>query len=243
MDTDELKKLQQFYHSLLAQDKILGAESSKLVRGQSLLPLEHELRQINEEFPSLMPPFYKNDYHSHNTAGGQAIYNLISIRSYMAALIARLQILIEQPSDIPVTEIRQFAFIGDDNIRKIIERDYDEIQRAYNSKCWKSVIILCGGAIEAILTDLLISNEAYAKDSKSVPGKSDISRWDLAELINVAVELKLVTSGIEKLSHPIREYRNLVHPGNEIRNNLHFDAEEARISLEVLNIVHRDLSK
>jgi hypothetical protein len=54
--------------------------------------------------------------------------------------------------------------------------------------------------------------------------------------------MKLVTPGVEKLSHSIREYRNLIHPGNEVRNQLHFDAEEARIALEVLSIVHRDLS-
>ena len=158
-------------------------------------------------------------------------------------VLGRLKVLIEEHLDTPVTEARQFAFINEANIRRIIERDYDEIQRAYISKCWKSVIILCGRTIEAILMDLLISHDTEAKQAKSAPNKPDISRWDLSELINVAVELKLVTEGVEKLSHSIREYRNLVHPGNEIRNRLRFDAEEARISLEVLNILHRDLSK
>jgi hypothetical protein len=69
------------------------------------------------------------------------------------------------------------------------------------------------------------------------------TRWDLSELINVAVELQLVTEGVEKLSHSIREYRDLVHPGREIRKKLSFGAEEAKISLEVLKILHRDLSK
>lgn len=63
----------------------------------------------------------------------------------------------------------------------------------------------------------------------------------MADLINVAVELKLVSAGVEKLSHPIREFRNLIHPGNEIRNDLQFGQEEARIALEGINIVHRNL--
>jgi hypothetical protein len=142
----------------------------------------------------------------------------------------------------PVTEERQFAFVSDSALRTIIERDYAEIQKAYISECWKSVIILCGGAIEAILTDLLIQNETAAKAAESAPKNSDIIRWDLSNLIGVAVELSLVSAGIEKLSHSIREYRNLVHPGNELRNKLRFDAEEAKIAVEVLNIVHRDLS-
>jgi len=85
-------------------------------------------------------------------------------------------------------------------------------------------------------------NKPAAIVSKSAPKESDISRWGLADLINVAVELELVSVGIEKLSHSIREYRNLVHPGNELRNKLAFDSEEAKIAIEVLNILHRDLS-
>ena len=106
----------------------------------------------------------------------------------------------------------------------------------------KSVIILSGGAIEAILTDIALQNATQAKAATSAPKESDVTRWDLADLINVAVELKLVSAGVEKLSHSVRAYRNLIHPGNEIRNKLTFDAEEAKIALEVLHIVHRDLS-
>lgn len=243
MDTDELLKVRQFYHSLLGQQQILDGISGNVVLGSSILPLEAELRQLNDEFPSLMPAFNKDAYYSDYTPDGKVIYNLTSVRSYLAILIGRLQIAIEQPSDIPVTEKRQFAFINDPGLRTIIERDYSEIQRAYISGCWKSVIILCGGAIEAILTDLLISNETAAKATKSAPKESDITRWDLSVLISVAAELSLVSAGVEKLSHSLREYRNLVHPGNELRSQLRFGAEEAKIAVEVLNIVHRDLSQ
>lgn len=143
----------------------------------------------------------------------------------------------------PVTQTREFAFITDPELRRILERDYIEIQRAFIAQCWKSVIILCGGAIEAILMDLLLQNPSGAQAAAKAPrGRSDISRWDLADLINVSVELRLVTNAVEKLSHPVRDYRNLVHPGNEVRNNLTFGAEEAKIALEVLHIVHRDCS-
>ena len=245
MDSDKLNKLRAFYHSLLEQQRVLTGLDLKgaiNIAKASVIPLVSEFAQLNREFPDIVQPFHIGQYRtfSHD---GKEYYNYAGVLSYAAMALGRLKIYIEQPSGTPITEIRQFAFINDDNIRKIVDRDYDEIQRAYISKCWKSVIILCGGTIEAILTDLLICRDTVAKQAKSAPNKPDISRWDLSELINVAVELKLVTEGVEKLSHPIREYRNLVHPGNEIRSNLRFDAEEARISLEVLNILHRDLSK
>jgi len=242
MDSDELRRLRQFYHSLLGQQRIIESIPGNLVRGRSILPLEDELHQLNEEFPSLMPPFDKNKYYSH-TASGETIYNLVAIRTYIAMALGKLQVAIEQPVSIPITEERQFAFINNSDLRAIIERDYSEIQRAYIAQCWKSVMILCGGAIEAILTDLLKSDETSTKASKSAPKEPDITRWDLSQLIGVAVELKLVSTAVEKLSHSLREYRNLVHPGNELRSKLRFDAEEAKIAIEVLNILHRDLSK
>jgi len=39
----------------------------------------------------------------------------------------------------------------------------------------------------------------------------------------------------------VREFRNLVHPGREVRQQIAFDAEEARIALEVVNILCREL--
>jgi len=243
MDADELKKLRRFYHSLLGHQQVLEKLSGDFIRGKSIIPLEKELNDFNSEFPSLMPLFQKSDYFSHITRIEQEpMYQLTPIQAIVAGALGRLQIEIEQPTSIPVTEERHFAFVSDSALRKIIERDYVEIQKAFISQCWKSVIILCGGAIEAILLDLLVSDETAAKAAKSAPKNPDITRWDLADLIKVAVELTLVSESVEKLSNPIREYRNLVHPGNELRNKLRFGAEEARIAFEVLNIVHRDLS-
>jgi hypothetical protein len=246
MDSDRLNKLRAFYHSILEQQRLLAGldlKGSMNIVEAAVLPLINEFEQLNLEFRDLVPPFDPSKYSFVSGLIGDRYYNYVGVLSYASMVLGRLKIFIEESLETPVTETRRFAFISDTNIRKIVERDYDEIQRAYISKCWKSVIILCGGTIEAILTDLLICHDTEAKQAKSAPNKPDISRWDLSELINVAVELKLVTESVEKLSHSIREYRNLVHPGNEIRNKLHFDAEEAKISLEVLNILHRNLSK
>jgi hypothetical protein len=143
----------------------------------------------------------------------------------------------------PVTQTKEFTFISSPELRKILERDYIEIQQAFVAHCWKSVIILSGGAIEAILMDLLMKNQSAAFGAAKAPKtKSDIATWDLVNLIEVSAEIGLVSSSIDRLSHSVRQYRNLIHPGNEIRNKLTFDTEEARIALEVLNMVHRDCS-
>jgi hypothetical protein len=243
MEKDRLDRLRLFYHSLLEQQQSLKVLDAKMlyIDADSLTPLINELLEVTKEFPDILPPFDPGEY-KVEMARGELSYKFVAIKTHTAMVIGRIKIAIEQPTDTPVTEKRTFAFISDSSLRKIIERDYSEIQRAFIAQCWKSVLILSGGAIEAILTDLLKNNEATALTAKSAPKGNDITHWDLSQLIRVAVELQLVSTSIEKLSHSLREYRNLVHPGNEIRNNLLFDAEEARIAIEVLNIVQRDLS-
>ena len=243
MNSEQVNRLRVFYHSLLEQQQSLNVLDTKMmyIETKALDPLINELVEVSKEFPDLLPAFNPNQY-IVPMSYGEIDYNLVAIKTHTAKVIGRLKVAIEQPTNTPVTEKRQFGFITDLSLRAIIERDYSEIQRAYIAQCWKSAIILCGGTIEAILTDLLKSDEANARSTKSSPKETDIMKWDLSQLIEVAVELKLVSSSVQKLSHSLREYRNLVHPGNELRNKLRFDSEEAKIAIEVLNIVHRDLS-
>jgi hypothetical protein len=73
--------------------------------------------------------------------------------------------------------------------------------------------------------------------------KAGVRDWGFVQLILVAEELGLINPGVEKLSHSVREYRNLVHPSMEIRDKLTVAPEEAKIVIEVLIMLHRDLPK
>jgi len=237
MTEEQQKRLRRHYHAIRAQQKVvdLDPKAYSLIRPTVDLISQAVLR-LGYDFPELVPPFDFKTAYSH-----EDYFTLEPIRAYIATIVGILEAEIAA-DERPVTENRSFSFLREPKLRAIVERDYVEVQRAFVAQCWKATIIVSGGAIEAILTDILLADEQRAKSAKVAPGKSDITKWDLAELIDVAVELKLVSAGVSKLSHPIREYRNLVHPGNEIRTALEFDREEARIALEVLNILHRDLT-
>ncbi|MGQ0644883.1 MAG: hypothetical protein ACT4O3_05280 [Elusimicrobiota bacterium] len=241
MTTEQLKKLRQYFHSLTELNVIFVTHDNLNIDGTPVDILTEELSRLNGDFPSLFPPFDPNRFFSHAHGDGQ-YYKVSGIRSFLATILGRLKVLTESVEETPVTESRQFTFIKNPELRNIIERDYSELQRAFISKCHKASIILAGGAIETILTDLLSSNEAKARLSPKAPKKPDIVSWDLKDLIEVAIDLKLIHEGINKLSHSIREYRNLVHPGNEIKNKLSFNEEEAKIAIEVLHMLHRHLS-
>lgn len=139
---------------------------------------------------------------------------------------------------------RAFSFIKDKKLKEIIERDYSEIVKGFATDCYKSVIILCGGSLEALLLYRLRENEQAAKKSNKAPKEEDIEKWDLNYLIDVATDIKIIENpAIKKLSHSVREYRNLVHPGRELRSRLKVEPEEAKIAFEVLNILIREFKK
>lgn len=241
---EQLDRLKIYYQSLRGQQQVLERLDTKsnLVDGPTLQVLIDELQRIERDYPRLLPPFSPQDHFSHRGHANKPLYDISGILAYMAGALARLEALLTGPESLPVTQVREFAFVSDRELRKVLERDYDEIQRCYIAKCWKSVIILSGSAMEAILLDCVQQDSARARAATKAPNKSDLTKWDLAELIDVCVQVGYVSSGVEKLSHSVREYRNLVHPGNEVRNKLTFGAEEAKIALEVLHIIHRELS-
>jgi hypothetical protein len=229
-----------YYHSLVDIKSGLenrGYTSPTYLQEDRFYLIACELDEIATDFPDLIPTFSPNLF-KYDKGG----YSTSALITYLGMAISRLKVAVYDQENTPVTETRDFSFVQDSNLRKLLERDYVEIQRAYIAQCWKSVIILSGSAIEVILLDCLKSDPQRAASASKAPNKPDLSRWDLNELIDVCVELDRVKSGVEKLSHSVREYRNLVHPGNEIRNQLDFGQEEARIAVEVLNIVHRDLN-
>ncbi len=243
MVSNDLLKLRQYYHSFLGQQKVFDQLQQPNIAHHPVNILKQEIDDLLSNFPNLVPPFDPQNFFSHAAGGRSSYYSCAGIRSYLSTVLGRLKIAIDEPRDTPITEKRDFSFLHNSEFRNIIERDFSEIQRAFISECWKAVIILCGGAIEAVLADLLMANSVQAMASAKAPNQQDITRWGLSTLIEVCVDLKLVTQGVEKLSYPIREYRNLVHPGRELREKLVFDGEEARIAVEVLNIVFRDLSQ
>lgn len=253
MDEKQFKLLRGAFHGLLEQKKVLedsyltdkGNSRSRGKTNNTLVSvLKFHFDLLEKEFPGLLPVFNPDDFNP-DRYGQYTYYDTDGIRSFIGFAIGRIEVYLgEDQENTPVTQKKEFSFIKDQDVKKIVERDYSEIQRAFISKCSKSVIILCGGAIEAILLDKILQDEPKAKSSSKAPKQLDLKQWGLADLINVTVDLGFVsTGGLDKLSHSVRGYRNLIHPGNEIRKKLIFGEEEARIAIEVLNILHRELSK
>lgn len=140
----------------------------------------------------------------------------------------------------------EFDFIQDSLLRDQLTKDWDEAQRVHEVKAWKSCVILCGGILEGMLLDVLRRDEQQARfayQKRKGREAADLDQWDLVDLVNVAKDLGLLSKSAEYLGHGLREFRNLVHPGKQIREKLSLTQEEAEIAFNVVKVCLRELSK
>lgn len=243
----------QKYEELKAIKEVIDSQTKKgeNIELNTVIIYESFLKKSQEILPNLLNDFSINrlliiDNSSPFDIGNFKYYPStplkISIGMNLAILKAKLSLEIKETA----VESKDFSFIKNADIRLILERDYKDIHKNLLLGSWKSAIILSGGSIEALLLDTLQENKPSALNSQKAPTykskKNRIEKWDLSELIDVAADLKLVNLGASKLSHSLREYRNLVHPGVELKSSLKVEPEEAKIAFEILNLVIRDLN-
>ena len=130
-----------------------------------------------------------------------------------------------------------FDFISDTKFRTLLRRDFIELEACYKAKATKSVLILTGSIIEAILVEYFLNNLPNGKT------KEQVLRDELHSLIDLAHKDKLISTRTKDLSTVIRNYRNLIHPGREVRENEQFDEDTATVSFSLLKIITSEIKE
>lgn len=125
----------------------------------------------------------------------------------------------------------QFEFISDKAFRIILERDYEEVQKCLETKCSKSVLVLSGSIIEALLTDYFIENLPDRQTQTSILSAN------LATLLDFAETHEIITKNEKNLATVIKDFRNLIHPGLEVRKHQQFDFEIAQMASQILKML------
>lgn len=131
----------------------------------------------------------------------------------------------------------EFNFITDEKFRTILTRDFEELNKCLDAKASKSVLILSGSIIESILTDYFSNFPPSGLNPKK------ILNMELAPLIDLAFDNKLISQSTKDLTTVIKNFRNLIHPGREIRKNQKFDFDSAIVAKSLLNIVLKEIKE
>jgi hypothetical protein len=129
-----------------------------------------------------------------------------------------------------------FDFISGSDFRESLTQDYKELTEASGNRLWKSVHILAGSIIEAILADYLIAID-YKKTKKIDP-----LEMVLFDLIQACHKEGILTDKTVGLCNVIRNYRNLIHPGRIIRLKEKVDPNSAKVALALVEMIVDEVS-
>jgi hypothetical protein len=134
----------------------------------------------------------------------------------------------------------KFKLITDPGFRSIIAADLEEAERSLDGMNYKASVILAGSVVEAILL-ALHKAAGLSKVTHEKKGSVDFARAGLADLIySSGVNGLVKQDATRSLLHSVREYRNLIHPDNQVRNSLTVDRHNAEIALRVAKLLVRE---
>ncbi len=127
----------------------------------------------------------------------------------------------------------------DPQVVSIIEARLNEARVALGAGAHLSVIFLCGSVLEAVLLGAAQTTPTRFNQAKATPKAKNGSpkhfhEWSLAQLIDVACEVGVLKLDIKKFSHGLRDFRNYIHPYEQMISRFTPDEHTAKVCFQVL---------
>lgn len=124
-------------------------------------------------------------------------------------------------------------------VATIIEARLNEARAALGAKAYLSVIFLCGSVLEGVLLGVAQTNpekfNRSAASAKDAQGKvRPLHEWKLAQFIDVACDVQLLKLDVKKFSHGLRDFRNYIHPYEQMISGFTPDEHTAKVCFQVL---------
>lgn len=128
----------------------------------------------------------------------------------------------------------------------VVQQRLDEIKKCLNNDIALGAIFLIGSTLEGLLINIAKQHPAEFNKVNSAPkdsnGKPKIFReWTLSSLIDVAYETNFIGLDVKKFSHNLRDFRNYIHPEEQISQNFNPNKHTAMIAYNVLLAALNDI--
>jgi hypothetical protein len=137
-------------------------------------------------------------------------------------------------------------FISDAALRDSIRIDISTATSSFNNGEWKGATVLAGSAAEALLLwsiqqklSPLVQSAARAIPNKPKGPPGD---WLLANYIDVAEHLKIIKEDTAKQARLAKDFRNLIHPGKQLRTGQACNKATALSALAAVEHIVEDLT-
>jgi hypothetical protein len=130
----------------------------------------------------------------------------------------------------------------------ILESRLRELDRALKADCPLLVVLMCGSILEGVLLGVARNkmqpfNESTASPKDKEGRVKKLHEWSLANYIDVASDLGLLGLDVKKFGHALRDFRNYIHPYEQMASRFNPDKYTAQICFQVLRAAISALSK
>ena len=129
---------------------------------------------------------------------------------------------------------------------EIIQSRLKEARSCLAAGAFLAVIFHCGSILEAVLLGAAQKEPAKFNRSQSCPRRDGtikpFQKWSLSEFINVAHDIGLLKPDVQKFSHGLRDFRNYIHPYQQMVSGFAPDEHTAKVCFQVLKAALADVS-
>ncbi|MCE7059826.1 hypothetical protein [Dyadobacter sp. CY343] len=145
--------------------------------------------------------------------------------------------------DVSIDKLELDAVVSD-----ILKSRIDQIKRCISVKAPLAAIFLSGSVLEGILLGMATKNPKDYNQAKTSPrdkeGKTKMfHQWTLSNFIDVSHELGYIKDDVRKFSHARRDFRNYIHPYEQMSSRFNPDEHTAEICWQVLKAAISQLAK
>ena len=121
----------------------------------------------------------------------------------------------------------------------VIEQRIHEARAALKAGAYLAVVVLCGSILEGVLLGSAQKDPKQFNRSGASPKGPDrkvkpFHEWSLAQFIDVASDVGMLKPDIKKFSHGLRDFRNYIHPYEQLVSGFTPDEHTATVCFQVL---------
>jgi hypothetical protein len=132
---------------------------------------------------------------------------------------------------------------------EILAARWEEAQKCLSAGACLAATIMMGSMLEGILLAVLREHPKRANTCRAAPIDSQTGKvkqygeWSLSDMINVAHQAQWIDLDVKKFSHSLREFRNLIHPYQQMTTRTSPDRDTCEISWLVVQAAANDLAR
>ena len=128
----------------------------------------------------------------------------------------------------------------DANISDIVKYRFCEVEACIKSEAPVAAIFMIRSILEGILLGVATAYPKQFNQAKSAPRDKTSGKvrafpeWTLNSMIDVATEIGVLKQDVQKFSHVVRDFRNYIHPYQQMATQFLPDKHTAIICFQVL---------